>query len=231
VFKTPTVRGQLGELLVRVRARIWLPAHAYKAFHNVTLPTPTGTTQIDHVFVSAYGVFVIETKHMRGWIFGGEEQVQWTQKFPRKTFRFQNPLRQNYKHVKALEAALGVDPERVHSVVVFTGSASFKTAMPANVTRGGGFVTYIKRFREPVFTQIEVEALALALTQQRLAPTLATHRAHVAHLKQRAKITAARTCPRCGQPMLRRAAKTGAPAGAAFWGCSGFPQCRERQVA
>lgn len=53
--------------------------------------------------VSPYGVFVIETRNMDGWIFGSEKQPVWTQKFPRKSFRFQNPLRQNYKHVKAIE--------------------------------------------------------------------------------------------------------------------------------
>jgi restriction system protein len=30
--------------------------------------------QIDHVVVSPYGVFVIETKAMDGWIFGSEKQ-------------------------------------------------------------------------------------------------------------------------------------------------------------
>ena len=33
---------------------------------------PDGTTQIDHIFVSHYGVFVVETKNTSGWIFGNE---------------------------------------------------------------------------------------------------------------------------------------------------------------
>jgi hypothetical protein len=37
--------------------------------------------------VSPYGVFVIETRNMDGWIFGSEKQPVWTQKFPRKSFR------------------------------------------------------------------------------------------------------------------------------------------------
>lgn len=38
--------------------------------HNITLRLEDGsTTQIDHVLVSTKGIFVIETKHYRGWIF------------------------------------------------------------------------------------------------------------------------------------------------------------------
>ncbi|WP_413247310.1 nuclease-related domain-containing protein [Pseudomonas sp. Marseille-Q5115] len=76
LLKTPWARGYVGELLVRSQARRGLPDTLYHPLHNVTLRTPDGTTQIDHVFVSPYGVFVLETKHMRGWIFGGERQAQ-----------------------------------------------------------------------------------------------------------------------------------------------------------
>jgi len=42
----------------------------YKTIKNVTLPAEGGTTQIDHIIVSEHGVFVIETKNMKGWIYG-----------------------------------------------------------------------------------------------------------------------------------------------------------------
>ena len=34
-------------------------------------------------------------------------------------------------------------------------------------------------------------------------------------------------CPACGKPMRRRVAGKGSRAGQAFWGCSGYPDCRE----
>lgn len=185
LLKMPWVRGYVGELLVRSQARRGLPEALYQRLHNVTLRTPDGTTQIDHIFLSRYGVFVVETKHMSGWIFGGERQAQWTQKLYRKTWRFQNPLRQNYKHGKALESTLGIAAQHLHSVVVFSGNAVFKTPLPANVTRGRDFVGYIKGFREPVFSQAEVDALCRELQRQRLPATWATSRAHVAHLRAR----------------------------------------------
>lgn len=34
------------------------------------------------------------------------------------------------------------------------------------------------------------------------------------------------TCPRCGNPMVRRVAARGIRVGSSFWGCSTFPACR-----
>ena len=50
----------------------------YYLFNDLTLETPDETTQIDHVIISRFGIFVIETKNFTGWIFGSENQKQWT---------------------------------------------------------------------------------------------------------------------------------------------------------
>lgn len=34
------------------------------------------------------------------------------------------------------------------------------------------------------------------------------------------------SCPKCGNAMVRRTAKSGANAGNSFWGCSQYPGCR-----
>ncbi|QTP58323.1 nuclease [Billgrantia antri] len=229
VLKSRWFKGLFGEAFVKLIAWVRLPADEYRGVHNVTLPTPDGTTQIDHVLVSRYGIFVIETKHMTGWIFGSEQQAQWTQKLYRKTFKFQNPLRQNYKHVKALEALLDVPLEAIHSVVVFSGSAVFKTSMPDNVTIGGGYVRYIKSFREPVLNDFQVQEALERIETGRLAPSRETHRQHVKQLKARFESSSDRACPKCGSAMVLRTSKRGANAGNQFWGCSAYPKCREVQ--
>jgi hypothetical protein len=230
VMKTPWFKGYVGELLVRMFAHLQLDKQTYRRLHNVTLNTPDGTTQIDHVFLSAYGIFVLETKNMSGWIFGSENQAQWTQKLYKSTFKFQNPLRQNYKHLKALEATLGVSPDRLHSVITFVGGSTFKTEVPANVTKGIGFIRYIKSFKQQVFSQAEVEALMEALQAGRRAPTLATHREHVQNLKRRSDPAVERKCPKCGSALLIRTVKSGDKAGQQFWGCSTFPKCKTMQA-
>lgn len=226
IFKTPWFKGVLGEALVKLAAKLRLPEETYHRIHNVTLPTPDGTTQIDHIFVSRFGIFAVETKNMKGWIFGGENQTQWTQRIFKKSFKFQNPLRQNYKHVKALEAALEVPPESIHSVIVFTGESTFKSPMPPNVTTGGGYITYIKSFSEPVLSEAQVKQAVSQIESGRLEPNRETHRQHVQQLKARGDTSAVRKCPKCGSAMVLRKAKRGANAGKEFWGCSGYPKCR-----
>ena len=61
LLKSPWAKGQIGELLVRLFAHWQLDRHTYRRLHNVTLNTPDGTTHIDHVFLSPYGIFVLET--------------------------------------------------------------------------------------------------------------------------------------------------------------------------
>ena len=73
-LKTSFMKGVLGELFVNIVANVRLDKRIYTLFKNVTLPTEDGTTQIDHVIVSRYGVFVIETKNMKGWLFGDPKQ-------------------------------------------------------------------------------------------------------------------------------------------------------------
>ena len=226
IFQTPWFKGVLGEALVKFTARLRLPDDIYHRLHNVTLPTPDGTTQIDHIFVSRFGIFVVETKNIKGWIFGGENQAQWTQKIFKKSFKFQNPLRQNYKHVKTLETALDVPTESIHSVVVFAGGSTFKSPMPANVTAGGGYITYIKSFSEPVLSELQVQRAVSKIESARLESTRKTHRQHVQRLKTRSNTSAERKCPKCGSRMVLRKARRGANAGNQFWGCSGYPKCR-----
>ena len=230
LFGTASGKGFMGETKVSAAARLALPTSAYTRFHNVTLPVPDGTTQIDHVFVSRFGVFVVETKNMGGWIFGNEHDRQWTQVFRSGgKHRFQNPLRQNHRHVKAVEAALAdlrLPPAAVHSVVVFVGKAELKTRMPDHVTEGMGFATYIRSFRSPVMTEDQVAAACRRIESESLLKSRATDRRHVRELRSRERLDAPRKCARCGRDMVLRRTRSGPNAGRRFWGCTGFPACR-----
>lgn len=225
------IKGMMGEFTVKVGAALTLPSSVYQRYHNVTLPTVDGTTQIDHVFVSVFGVFVVETKNMGGWIFGSEKDQKWTQVFPGgEKYKLQNPLRQNYRHVRAMEAALagiGLPKEAVKSVVIFVGDAKFKTEMPANVTMGlGDGSQYIRSFRTRILSEGEVAEICTAIETGRLTPSWGTNRQHVQNLRQRRDSSASRQCPRCGRTMVLRTAKRGPGTGNQFWGCESFPACR-----
>lgn len=228
-LKTPFMKGVLGEFQVNLLAKLFLDKNVYTLFKNVTLPTEDGTTQIDHVIVSRYGVFVIETKNMGGWIFGGAQQKTWTQKIYRHTSKFQNPLHQNYKHTQTLQSALELTPDKLFSLVVFIGDSDFKTPMPENVVYAGGYIRFIKSKQQPVLTDIEVAEVCRKIQSGRLVPSIKTHVEHVRHVKAIVEQKQQKTenaCPKCGRPMVLRTAKSGGNQGNQFWGCSGYPKCR-----
>lgn len=224
------IKGMVGEFAVKMGAVLTLPSSVYRRYHNVTLPTTDGTTQIDHVFVSVFGVFVIETKNMGGWIFGSKWDREWTQVFPgAQKYKFQNPLRQNYRHVRAMENALaeiGLPGGAVKSVVIFVGDAELKRQMPENVTVGLGGNRYIRSFRTPILSEGQVAEICAAIEAERMKPSWRTNRQHARNLRQRKDGMTSRRCPRCGQTMVLRTAKRGPGAGEQFWGCKGFPACR-----
>lgn len=186
-LRTPVGKGMIGELFVALVARFRLNRNTYHRLHNVTVPSRGGTTQIDHVIVSRFGIFVIETKNMKGWIFGRQHDATWTQQIFKHRQKFLNPLRQNYKHTQALMELLGVPQDTVHSVIAFVGQAELKTELPSNVTVGPGFVNHVLSFTNPVFSDAEVASLLGCLKAGRLPPTLKTQRAHVQGLQNRPK--------------------------------------------
>ena len=184
ITRTAWFKGLFGESLVNISARRHLDRQQYRLINNVTLPTDSGTTQIDHIIVSRYGVFVVETKNMKGWIFGSAQQKQWTQKIYSRSHRFQNPLHQNYKHLKTLQQLLDLTDKQIHSVVVFVGDSTFKTPMPTNVTQGGGYLRYIKSFSEAVLNTVQVEDIIQQIESERVVPGFGTNREHVRHVKE-----------------------------------------------
>ncbi|MEI7457423.1 MAG: NERD domain-containing protein [Nitrosomonadales bacterium] len=227
-------KGFLGEAIGSLAHKALLDSTVYHELNNVTIPTSDGTTQIDHIIVSRYGIFVIEAKTMKGWIFGNENSAEWTQSFPGGKFKFQNPLRQNYRHTKCLSDFLGIDHAKFHSVVMFWGESTFKTNMPKNVL-GSGYTSYIKGKSELLFSDSDVEQIVIAIRSGRLPKTWATHVQHVSSLNARhSKATesvgksqlADQKCPKCGSAMLKRLAKNGVNSGNMFWGCSRYPGCR-----
>ncbi|MGP8153034.1 MAG: NERD domain-containing protein [Smithella sp.] len=227
ILRSPWFKDFVGEFIVNTLGKLMIDKNEYHLIKNVTLPIENGTTQIDHVIVSVYGVFVVETKNIKGWIFGSPNQPMWTQKIYKHSDKFQNPLHQNYKHVKTLEQLLGLKDDQIHSLVVFIGDSTFKTEMPENVTYGFGYIRYIKSKKRRVLSPAEVKDIIKIIEAERLVPPFKTHQEHVMHVK---KIISEKQsnviCPQCGGPMVMRESKKGQNAGKQFWGCSRFPQCR-----
>lgn len=185
LLKLPAVKGAIGECIVHLFGKLLLDKKTYHLIRDVTFPTEDGTTQIDHIIVSKYGIFVVETKNYAGWIFGDEFSPQWTQTIYKRKSRFQNPLRQNFKHVKTLCSVLNLEQEKFFSVIVFVGGSEFKTPMPENVTKGIGYIGFIKSKQSEIFTDTEVADIIAGIEKYRLERGFSTNHQHRANLKNR----------------------------------------------
>ncbi len=233
IFKQPTVKGKFGEWIVALCLKFGLDKNTYRILNNVMIPDHAdGTTQIDHVVLSPFGIFVIETKNMKGWIFGDRRSENWTQQIFKCKNQFQNPFRQNYKHIMCLANLTGLPKESFTHIIVFVGDCEIKTRdkLPESLITGGvSLVNFIKSFSEEQLTQDDLKAIQEGILSGRIGNTFQNKKAHVIHVKE---IIEAKdqppepTCPQCGAGMIRRQAKSGANAGNYFWGCSRYPRCR-----
>jgi predicted RNA-binding Zn-ribbon protein involved in translation (DUF1610 family) len=234
----PKIKGRIGEGVVNLAAKLRLDPNVYHLIKDVTVPSKTGTTQIDHVVVSKFGLFVIETKNYKGWIYADAKDSKWTQVNFKQKHRFQNPLRQNYAHICALSELLDLPKEKIIGVVCFMGDAKFKTPVPEGVFLEGRYVNYIQSFRTPIFSESEVADLIQRIESGRLERGFRTNCSHVKHLDARhspSKNVSAvnnsansfpKPCPACGAEMVLRTAKKGSNTGNKFWGCSKYPACK-----
>jgi hypothetical protein len=215
------LKGWFGEK--QTQFGMWLKlGDEYIRFHDVIVPAPNGTTQIDHLLISPFGIFVIETKNINGWIFGNEKSKQWTQSLYGKKYKFQNPLHQNYLHTKALASYLNIDHDKIHSVVFFIGdNTKLKTDLPKNVMTHG-LSAYIKSFKNIAFSASELVYFEQKISEMKEL-NIST-KEHVENLKSRHSSDS--NCPKCGGELKQRQAKHGKFTGNYFLGCSNFPKCK-----
>lgn len=201
---------------------LFLDKSLYTRFHDIIIPAENGTAQIDHILVSKYGVFIIETKNKQGWIFGSEDQANWTQVIWGKKYSFQNPLRQTYRQKKVLAGFLSLDERKIHPVIYFVGGSTFKTQMPENVI-SSGLDYFIDSYKDVVLSSDEVEAIQQKIDTH-LRESTFSNSDHVRSLSERRNSTT--ICPKCGGRLKEKTAMKGPNSGSKFLGCESYPKCK-----
>lgn len=93
------------------------------------------STQLDHLVVSPYGLFVIETKNHKGWVFGDVNGKVWTQTLNgmngtgayggHSHFKFYNPVKQNQTHMNEIAKQIRVPMNCMTGMIVFTNPEAF----------------------------------------------------------------------------------------------------------
>ena len=181
----PTFQNSGEALVSRVLLSEFGPPD-YHLMNHVTIQMDDGTTQVDHILISRFGVFVIETKDYKGWIFANATHETWTQVLFRLRFKFQNPMFQNKRHVRAVQGLLDFLPlEAIRSVIVFTGDAEFKTETPQGVITLSRLVGYLRAQTEEVMSLNRMQFCVGRLETARLAISGETDVEHIRSLERR----------------------------------------------
>ncbi|MBD3821877.1 MAG: NERD domain-containing protein [Thiotrichales bacterium] len=88
------------------------PVESYYLFDGIILPAGQNRyTEVDHLLVSAKGIFAIETKSIHGKVFGERNSQKWHSASPTKNGQlydrgFTNPFKQNQLHISAVQDVL-----------------------------------------------------------------------------------------------------------------------------
>lgn len=217
-----SLRGWFGEKKTTFMMWLDLRKDVYRRFHNVIISAKNGSAQIDHVLVSPFGLFIVETKNMKGWVFGSDDEAKWTQVIYGRKYPFQNPLRQTFRQKKILAEYLELEEFRIHTVVYFVGDSSFKTRLPDNVI-DSGLGSYVKSFQHQVLAPREINRV-LGKLEKHVSESSLTNWDHIESLRERHDSTT--VCPKCGAKLVERTARKGRHAGTRFLGCENYPRCR-----
>lgn len=124
-------KGRYGEKLTERELKlVRLLGRKGYVLRNVYVPKDNGeTSEIDVLFITQKGIFVIESKNYSGWIFGDEKAAYWTATLPNGSKnRFFNPIKQNNTHIKWLRQYLG-DDIPLYSIVAFSERCELKNVM------------------------------------------------------------------------------------------------------
>ena len=219
----PKIKGKMGEFNVSVVLST-LPKDEYQVINDIIIPSKYGTTQIDHVVVSVYGIFVIETKNYKGLIYSGEDAETWTKNMWGNKYSLRNPLKQNYGHVKSLQAILNIPKEMFIPIVVFSNRAKLRVQTQETVINLWRLRSEIKRHKIPIIPSEQLidyrSSIELAAIDDK--DIAKSHKANVRqNLNQRTQAIANGLCPRCGGHLVKRNGRCGS-----FYGCSNYPNCK-----
>ena len=118
------IKGEQGEQeVIRLLSKLELHGHI---LNNVYIPTRSGTTELDIIYVNQYGIYVIESKNYAGFILGDDKYNNWVVQYRKgqaekqNKFNFYSPVRQNEAHIKHLRNTLPtVDKDDFKSIIVF----------------------------------------------------------------------------------------------------------------
>jgi len=219
------VNGKTGESKV-VGELIKLPVSDYCILNDCTFKVHDKTTQIDHIIVSKYGIFVIETKHYNNsYIAGKDIDKFWTHIYGKKKYFSQNPVKQNDVHVKKLMSLLNLNYDMFIPIVCICGSNLRFNINSTKTVKITDLVKKILSFNEVILPNYKI-----------IYDKLESYNIHNTEVKKEHVLNAKNIqnknnnnltkCPWCINGYLVK--RTGE--NRKFYGCTNYPKCEYTKI-
>lgn len=210
-----------------------LDCEDYRVFNDLLIRDGKYTTQVDHVIISRYGVFVLETKNVHGKVYGGGNAEFWKQYLPDVGYKrygytqehqLRNPIWQNDGHVKTLRRLVFGNDVPVYGIVVFPDSTDLMVTADKPVLHMCEVVPYIRRYTDAVLSSDRMRSYRGRLLEV-ISVSESDRRSHLDNIhynkERRDSAVASGRCPKCGGQLVERYGRYGR-----FVGCSNYPECK-----
>lgn len=209
-----------------------LPCEDYRVYNDLLIRDGNYTTQVDHIIISRYGVFVLETKNIHGKVYGSGNSEYWKQYLPDSGYKrygstqehqLRNPIWQNAGHIKSLRRLVFGNDVPVYGIVVFPIETDLYVNCEQPVLHMWDVVPFIKQYCNEVLSTEQ-----MGYYRRRLFEVISTsesdRKTHLENVyrnqERRDAAVASGRCPLCGGSLVLRNGRYGS-----FYGCSNYPKC------
>lgn len=175
-------RGLKGERMVKDILEK-LNVKEYWIYNDIMIRSANGKlTQIDHLVVSYYGIFIIETKYYFGQIYGTDEDYRWKCRKGKREVMFYNPVKQVMNHKRTLSKILKLQID-LEALVCFTGAPVLKvraTSIP--IIHVKGLIKHLRKYRKPLMTIHDIKYV-LRVLDKHIVTGRYYRRKHIQHIR------------------------------------------------
>lgn len=190
----------------------------YIILNDIFIEVNGRTHQIDHVVISPYGIFSIETKQYNGYITGNKYDKKWIRYAGNKKYYYENPIRQNYGHVKGLSELLNIDESKIFNIVCIPSTAKLNIEHDGELTRNYTLVEKITSYNEVIIDN--VNDIVETINRSNIIDKN-KRKEHIKNIRENIIDNDPTKCPRCGGQLVERNGQYGK-----FIGCSNYPRCK-----
>lgn len=221
----PRFRELMGEFWLKKELEK-LPKKEYFIINDIMLELGSKTYQIDHIVISKHGIFVIEMKNYYGLIMGNTYNKEWIQILGKHKYYFQNPIHQNYSHIKALSKLLNLPEEKFISIICFSNQVKLSINKNKNVTQLDFINSLILSYKENILDK-NLREITTTLQEKNILDK-EKRKKHVetisTNIKLKKELEYNMICPNCKSKLVEKDGRFGK-----FIGCSNYPKCKYKK--